>query len=542
MLGIPWYLVPIVGYLLLYAGLYFGPLLWRVTISAPGDAVETLERRIQKEVRKEKKRRAAPNGTTKEEAGMASDESPGDESLNEEAPNEEASYAEGRAFSEADDDRPPSAKDDPTERSLLSRTLESSFSSRIVQQAVEQLRTKYPHADFRRFELERLPAYAAYDERLTAARNMAGLFVLFGLLGTMIKLNSIVRQIGASAAKNQVAADVFLSDMGNIMADIGGAFDSSIWGLAAMILFLVAIGVLDRWMQKTFDTLDRTIQLEVVPGLSKLQLMQAPNLSIGDLIDETSGLLNKLNHSVEGMTEGMNASLGELATEINKMMQDFGSFQNQYAQLNDLITYLKEYTESVDNATSAIKGASHTLANPISQMNHDLNETIREHMGVVGESITASANDRDALIKSFRAVENDLKRQTEEIRTLARASFDAMEGQQSRNEEILEKEIELLAEQSDAVQAELRAVAEALQMANSEQLAEIIAQLKERVDASSDTLASSAGALSSSATDISQSAQELRRASNGMKISKTSPNSAFEWIYRAVQEARNGSN
>ena len=532
MLGLELYLWPIVGYVFLYALVYFGPFLWTVSTSNLGNDIEELSRRIKIEVQKEQERQTADSQEVPVEDPDEKAEATGE--VDEESETDETEEDAG-----------------PTERSFLSRTLETSYSSSIVAQAVKQLRTKYPHGNFRNFELERMPAYATYDERLTAARNMAGLFVLFGLLGTMIKLNQIVSQIGEAAGTGEMGATQFLDNMGAIMANIGGAFDSSIWGLALMILALVVIGLLDRLMQWRLDRLDHTIQSTLIPGLADLQRMRAPNLSMGDLIDETSGLLTELNDSVEGMTAGMNESLGELSDEINKMMQDFGSFQNQYAQLNDLINNLKAYTENVEDVTAAIEGAGHTLANPISEMNRDLNNAIREHMGMVGEAIQASEANRDELASEFKQLERDLKRLTGQLRDIARDTLEqveqhqhelgqTIEKQRRANAERIEEELERLEAQSESVQEELRATTEALKAANSQELTEVLDALDDRLSESSGSLSSSAGQLTSSAQDISESADRLRQATQGLETRKTGPVTLFDWVRRTVDEKTNG--
>jgi NTP pyrophosphatase (non-canonical NTP hydrolase) len=536
MLGIELYLWPIVAYVFLYAIVYLAPFLWTVFTSTLGSDIHELSRRIEMEVETEKKRHTAgPDGTS----AAASDADEVDEE-----PPEDASPDAGVA-PEAEADRAPSKEE------FRSRTLETTYASPIVAQAVKQLRTKYPHGDFRTFEMERMPAYARYDERLTAARNMAGLFVLFGLLGTMIKLNQIVSQIGAAAGAGQMGATQFLDNMGSIMSNIGGAFDSSIWGLALMVLALVAIGLLDRWMQRRLDRLDHVIQGTLIPGLSDLQLMRIPTLSIGDLIDETSGLLTNLNSSVEGMTAGINESIGELSDEINKMMQDFGSFQNQYAQLNDLINNLKAYTENVEDVTAAIEGAGHTLANPISEMNRDLNNTIREHMGVVGEAIQASEANRDALVNEFQRLEGDLNHLTTQLRDIATDTLEhveqhqrelgqTIESHQEAQAAAIEDELERLQAQSASIQDELRATAEALEAANSQELTELLDALDDRLADSAGGLSSSAGQLTGSAQRIAESADRLHRATQGLETRKAGPVTLFDWVRRTVEEKANG--
>jgi ABC-type transporter Mla subunit MlaD len=562
MLDLPFYLYPIIGYLIVYGVVYLGPLIWRIATNSMGSDTEELKRRINLEVEKEKERQtrdahgnavAADSSLEDNDASTGDDDSSDDSATPTWAVVGDSSAEEDEP--EGGEEKTPAGETEEkpeSEEQFLSRTLETSYKSTLVQQAVRQLRTKYPHGDFRQFEIERLPAYASYDERLTAARNMAGLFVLFGLLGTMIKLNEIVQKIGAAAGEQEMAATQFLDNMGLIMGDIGGAFDSSIYGLAIMVVALVAIGLGDRLMQSRLDTLDRAIQGTLIPGLSRLQLMKAPNLSIGDLIDETSSLLTDLNHSVEGLSEGMNDSLSDLSDEINAMMQDFGSFQKQYAQLNDLMKSLKEYTQNVEDVTDAIEAAGHELANPIDQMNRDLNHAIREHMGMVGDAISASEANRDELAREFQQLERDLKRLTGQLRDIARDTLEQVEtnqeqlegtlqAQQKRNQAAIENEIERLEAQSKTIQEELRATAEALEAANSQELTEVLDALEERLADSSGELAQSAGKLTGSAEEIADSADQLRRVTRGLQKQEKGPLTLFDWMRRTVEDARNGS-
>jgi chromosome segregation ATPase len=251
------------------------------------------------------------------------------------------------------------------------------------------------------------------------------------------------------------------------------------------------------------------------------------------------------------MTAGMNESLGELSDEINKMMQDFGSFQNQYAQLNDLINNLKAYTENVEDVTAAIEGAGHTLANPISEMNRDLNNAIREHMGVVGEAIQASEANRDALVNEFQRLERDLKHLTTQLRDIAadtleqveqhqRQLGDNIEDHQQAHAATIEKELDRLEAQSEAIRNELHATAEALEAANSQELAEVLDALDDRLADSAGSLSSSAGQLTGSAQSITESADRLHRATQGLETRKTGPVTLFDWVRRTVEEKTNG--
>ena len=532
MLGIELYIILLGGYLVLYASLYLSALTPYVANKSLKNETANLKKRIEIEVSKERQRQTA---------GAI----PADEAIDE---------------TSADDADIEEEKQPDT---LRSRTLESSFSSPMVTQAVQQLKTRFPHGDFRAFDIEQLPAYGSYIERLSSARSMAGIFVLVGLLGTLLKLDDVVQDIGEAAGADAMEATAFLDQMGLIMTNIGGAFLSTIWGLVLMVFFLIVIGIVDRVRQRRIDQLDETMQTDVVPGLVELQQMRAPNLSMGDLIEETSGLLTELNTSVEGLTTGMKASLADLSSEINTMMQDFGSFQRQYAKLDEMALSIKKFVDQVEEVTHAIEGAGHTLANPISEMNRDLNHTIREHMAMVGDAIDASQADRDALASSFKDVERNLQRTTAQLRDVARDSLQDAEAHRERIESVLKgqqenlaetihthqkRELQFLQKQQDKhaetldeelrriesmsalVQEELQAVAEALESANSTELARLLEKLDSRLDRTTNTL-------NSSARNLSGSAEQLHEAAKRMKRHK-GPVTLFDATRRGVYKAR----
>lgn len=510
MLSLPFYLYPILGYLAIYAFFYFGPLMKRFAASGLKDEVSELSRRIEMEVQDEQEKRTADHeGETEQSEGGEDEEEPVSSS--------EQEVSDSRSDTEEE-------SSGPTRQEHLSRTLESSFSNDLIDQALQQLRTKYPHGNFREFALERLPSYAAYDERLTAARNMSGLFVLVGLLGTMIKLNTIVQQIGG-AAGTEGDGTMFLDQMEGIMSNIGGAFLSSIYGLALTVIFLIVIGLIDRRMQARFDRLDEVVQKDLIPGLAKLQLMKAPNLSMGDLIDETSSLLTDLNETVEGLTEGMQGSLSELSDQIEGMMQDFGSFQKQYAELNNLIVQLEEHSENIEEVTHAIKGAGRKLVDPISEMNRDLNDAIQAHVGAVEEAVEESARNRDQLAEDFQALQQDVSRALAEVKSLVRENLEQSDEHQQELAERIEEQIQLVETQSEKVEAQLEATADALEAANSQKLRRLIEDLDSEVRTASGKL--------------SESAVELRKASRGLKRRGKSPRSLFEWVHRTVDEQVN---
>lgn len=540
MFGIEGYLLFVVGYLLFYAVAYFAPLIYRVATGSVKQDTRELKRRIDIEVTKER-RRYTSGGTSADDA--------------------EAEASEDAQDAEEADASTESKKEEPD--TLRSRTLESSFSSPMVSQAVQQLKTRFPDGDYRTFDIEQLPAYGTYTERLSSAQSMAGIFVLMGLLGTLLKLNDVVQDIGEAAGADAMEATAFLDQMGLIMTNIGGAFLSTIWGLVLMVTFLVLIGIVDRFRQRHIDRLDETVQTDVVPGLVELQRIRAPNLSMGDLIEETSGLLTELNTSVEGLTTGMKDSLADLSGEINTMMQDFGSFQRQYAKLDEMALSIKKFVDQVEEVTDAIKGAGHTLANPISEMNRDLNHTIREHMAMVGDAIDASQADRDALASSFKDVERNLQRTTAQLRDVARDSLEDAEAhrqriegllegqqeefhdtirahqerelkflkeQQARHTQILEEELDRIGAMSTTMQDQLQAVAEALESANNTELSRLLEKLDRQLNRTTSTLDESATTLAGSAEDLRKAAQRMRR--------HKGPVTLFDATRRSVYKAR----
>ena len=81
------------------------------------------------------------------------------------------------------------------------------YDSPFVEEAVRQIDMAYPSGDYRHFDLVRLPAYAEYTERLSAARNMAGLFVLFGLGITLYRLNHVVGGLSQMAGQGSMNSE-----------------------------------------------------------------------------------------------------------------------------------------------------------------------------------------------------------------------------------------------------------------------------------------------------------------------------------------------
>ena len=511
--SVPLYIYPIIVYFGLYILFYFVPFIRRVVSEDVKVEADELSRRIQLEVHKEKKGRTSGH----EGENVVVEEKKQDPPADEEEPDvasDERSDTEEKSSENEDE------KEGLIKGEHISRTLQSSFNTGVVSQAVQRLRTNYPHGNFREFDLDKLPVYAAYAERLTAARNMSGMFVLVGLLGTMIKLNTIVQQIGDAAGVSTQEATTFLDDMGLIMSNIGGAFLSSIYGLALMILFLVTIGLFDRRMQGHLDRLDHVIKQDLIPGLATLQLIKAPNLSMGDLISETSTLLSELNHTVDGLTKGMQGSLSKLGEKIESMMQDFGSFQKQYAELNTLIVQLQRHADNIEDVTDAIRGAGQTLTNPISEMNHDLNHTIREHMGVVGGAIKESERNREALATEFSSMRRDVQSVLGEVKSLVRTTLENADDHQQNMAKQIKDQIRMIEAKTESIESQMEATANALEAASSQQLRGILEDLDR--------------GMTSASSKLLQSAVELQHASRGIEQRAKTPHSLFEWVHRTV--------
>src|SRR5690606_35419037 len=137
-----------------------------------------------------------------------------------------------------------------------------------------------PTGNYQQFKLELLPAFASYSERIAAVRNMAGLFVLIGLGLTMIRLNAVVDQIAVSSSTTTISSEEFLARMGSIMTNIGGAFISSIIGLALMIGAMFLAGAIDRSVQRRLQEVEHMLTQEAIPTLVELHQRFMPDFTL----------------------------------------------------------------------------------------------------------------------------------------------------------------------------------------------------------------------------------------------------------------------
>lgn len=440
---------------------------------------------------------------------------------------------------------------------LVSRALSTDFDNTLVREAVEQLRVRYPLGNYRNFEVERLPAYAAYTERLTAARNMAGLFVLCGLLGTMFELEGLVADIGAAAGIGEMASDQFLNNMSAIMGSMSGAFTSSIIGLLLMIIVLSLIGIGDRMMmQPKLDRLDETIQGEVIEDLTEIQRVNSPDLSIGDLIEQTGGLLTDFNSAIDDLSEGMVTSLSKLSGRIEEMMQEFGSFQEQYAQLNDLIVQLRSYGEDIGDVTKAIESAARTLQNPIAEFNQELTGAIESHSRAVEQALDSQTKDRQSMQRDIKRVQDETRQALQDLRGIVESHLKQndklservdshiklMESQNKQHREAtadaLQKRVKMLSQQNAHIEKALSDTADALRAADSQSLAKVIESLEEQMASTASQLDGTTSRLKDTAKKLERSAGDLSTASTNLRNASDEPVTAFDWVNRSVKRLR----
>ena len=79
---------------------------------------------------------------------------------------------------------------------------------------------------------------------------MAGVFVLLGLTGTMLKLDGVVAIVGKLTQNEQLDSGEFLNQMGELMGGIEYAFLNSILGVVLMIVFMVFLSLVHRTVSR----------------------------------------------------------------------------------------------------------------------------------------------------------------------------------------------------------------------------------------------------------------------------------------------------
>ena len=289
----------------------------------------------------------------------------------------------------------------------------------VVQEAVDQIQSQYPDGAYQRFEIERLPTVAAFSERVGAARTMAGLFVLLGLLFTMIRLNDVIELIAASAGNSTMEPAAFLARMGELMEGIGGAFDSSIFGLALLVLALVIVGAIDWVAQGRLLKLERAVTHEVVPPLAQIHDRLSPNLTLADLLAETGAHLDVLGRTVGGLTGELDTSLSLLGDRIGRMMDDFRSFQDQYARLDDLLNHMKSASANLAGTAGALESAARRVGDPLNAFN----KTLLSHVETVVDWTAVSKDGFERLTREAAATREHSDRLVEGLARAAQDGF-----------------------------------------------------------------------------------------------------------------------
>lgn len=289
----------------------------------------------------------------------------------------------------------------------------------IVQEAVDQIRAQYPNGAYQRFEIERLPAVAAFSERVSAARTMAGLFVLLGLLFTMIRLNGVVRDIAAAAGGETMDPATFLTRMGELMGGIGGAFDSSIWGLGLLVLALVVVGGVDWSAQRRVHALEAEVTHRVIPALTELQNRLMPNLTLADLLAETGEHLMRLSTTVNSLNGELDRSLSSLGDRIGAMMTDFRSFQDQYERLDGLLGAIRQASTGIVNAAAKLDTAAKRNADPLTTFNR----TLLQHVEQVADWVEVSRDGFDRVQREIASVREHTDRVVDGLAHAAETGF-----------------------------------------------------------------------------------------------------------------------
>ncbi len=318
----------------------------------------------------------------------------------------------------AEGEAAPSAKRWAAERLGRLDAFQDQYSG-AVQEAVDQVRVQYPDGAYQHFEIERLPTVAAFSERVGSARTMAGVFVLLGLLFTMVRLNGVVGGIAAAAGGGALAPADFLAAMGGLMDGIGGAFNSSIWGLGLLVVALVAVGLVDWVAQRRVQRLEKAVVQTVLPILSTLHRRLMPNLTTADLLAETSRNLDTLRGAVSGLTGELDVSLDKLGDRIGSMMDDFRSFQDQYAKLDDLLVHLRKAGIDLGKTTGALEGAAHRIVDPLTTFN----KTLLTHVETVVDWVDVSRTGFATLSNEMAGVREHTDRLVEGLARAAETGF-----------------------------------------------------------------------------------------------------------------------
>ena len=371
----------------------------------------------------------------------------------------------------AEADAPVVPQRQAAERLARLPALRTDYGDGVVQEAVAQIRAQYPDGAYQRFEVERLPSVAAFAERVAAARTMAGLFVLVGLFFTMVRLNGVVGAIADAAGGAAMAPAQFLATMGALMDGIGGAFDSSIAGLGLMVVALAAVGGIDLLAAGRIHRLERAVVHTVVPTLADLHDRLMPSLTLADLLAETGAHLRTLGTTVRGLTAGLDESLAGLGDRIAAMMGDFGAFQDQYANLNDLLKHIGEASTHLRDTTGALKGAARRIGDPLDEFN----KTLLRHLDTVADAVAATRDGFETLGENVAAIAVQTDAAVGRVEAATAGTLGASTDAQTLT-------LGRLAAQSAAIEAHFGRLADALGKASQVRIDQSLGRIDRAVD------------------------------------------------------------
>jgi hypothetical protein len=352
-----------------------------------------------------------------------------------------------------------------TDRLESLQSLRASYSHPLVQQGVQQIAAQFPQSQYQRFDLALLPSFGEYAEKLSAARSMAGVFVLLGLLGTMIKLNGVVDRISEFTRSQEMESSAFLAQMGRLMQEIGGAFMNSIWGVVLMVAMLLVISHINAGVQHRLSKLETVMSQTVVPALAEIHNRHLPEFTLADILRTTGDQLGALNKTVVGLTTGMDQALSGLGKRIGEMLQQFGSYQKQYKLLNDWVATLDGASVEMKKMATELNHAAARVGQPIDQMN----AVLQEHLKAQAQ-FQSTGYIEHLLTEVKAALETSRQEQEANSSRVLQVSDEAL----GRAVAAAERQTAAAEAQRKAVEQELKEVSAALRATSGEQLGRLL--------------------------------------------------------------------
>ena len=465
---------------------------------------------------------------------------------------------DGETTSETDATDP----DEATARLENLKLLTADYRHPFVKDAVSYLRAKFPRAEYQHFEVGPLPSVSKYLEQISMARNMAGAFVLLGLLGTMMKLDGVVEQIASLAHTSEMNPQRFLGQMGELMQGVEGAFFNSILGVLLGVFALIVVGLLNRRVQRRLDRLDHTMSQKVLPGLVDVHNQLMPERTLADLLRGAGDRIDQLDGTVEKMQSRMGNTIGSLSGELENMLERFEHYEEHYDLINRQVKALDErgehlgaQSEKLEEQTEQLADAGDRLAEPISEMN----ETLQKHLqkvsqlqedeylqGVLEDINEALEAERRARREQLEEVLENNRIDQEELLDTVRTVLDEERNERQQQvkdllkqnadlrENIQEQQVavqEALDKQHEALSSRLGETADALQASSPQQLSQMLEQLNEasgRLHNSSETLSNTTKELSDR---MEHSSDAMTRASQSLDRVARAP-TFFAWLTR----------